>query len=362
MGVRSRILSGKANPPSAFRGMQLVTMGIVCFKKGTSLMTTSPPSMPGTFCDRSTGLMVYGILTILIGALCLLGALLIGLTVFLPQTGMPMRTTQTVLPGVITYLLAAIALVWLGIGSLKKRRWARALLLIGSWSGLVMGLMALIFMAISFPKIRESIQASIPDAPPAMQLIPLISMGVMMLLFYVILPGTWLLFYRSPNVKATCDYYDPVARWTDTCPLPVLAMVIWLCISIAGFFIMAFSNMTILPFFGTFIHGPSAIAASAILMLACIFTAGLVYRCDIRGWWIMIISVILFATSALITYSRHDLMEVYRLLNFPPEQLAAMEKFNFFQGNLLYLSVLIWVVPALAYLIYLKKFFKKRAS
>lgn len=342
--------------------MQLVPKRVVWFKWGISLMTNSPSSMPETFHDRSAGLVVYGILTILLGVLSLLGALVIGATALLPRTDMAMRTTQSILPGVLTYVVAAIVLIWLGIGSIKKRRWSRALLLIGSWSGLAMGLLALIFMTISFPQLRHSIQASMSDVPPAMQLIPLISMGVIMLLFYVILPGAWLLFYRSPNVKSTCDYYDPVARWTDRCPLPVLALVIWLCISIVGFFVMALSNFAIFPFFGTFIHGPAAIATSAVLMLLCIFTAGLVYRCDPRGWWIVSSGVVLFALSALVTYSQHDLMEVYRLLNFPPSQLAAIEKFNFLRGNLLYLSVLLWTVPSLAYLIFIKKFFKRRVS
>src|SRR4029079_15914317 len=41
---------------------------------------------------------------------------------------------------------------------------------------------------------------------------------------YIVIPGIAVLFYRSPHVKHTCDVRDPVARWTDRCPLPVLAL------------------------------------------------------------------------------------------------------------------------------------------
>lgn len=319
--------------------------------------------MPETFKDRRTGLVIFGITTILIGVICALMVLFLGLSLFLPtRPGTPPPTIQTLLPVMPIYALGAVACVWLGVGSILKRRWARALLLIGSWSGLLVGLIALVFIGLSLPEIHKSMQDAMPTASPATQMIPLIIMGVVVLVIYVVLPSTWLLFYRSRNVKATCDYYDPVPRWTDRCPLPVLALVLWLAVTVASFFIMAFSNLTVLPFFGMFLYGTPAIAASAVLAFVYAYAMRRAYLLDIRGWWIMVVGITLFAISALITYSRNDLMEVYRMLNFPPEQLAQMEKFNFLQGNLLYLSVVLWVVPALAYLFYIKKFFKTPAT
>lgn len=323
-------------------------------------MTMNPPLMPETFKDRRVGLVIFGILTILIGVICVLMILLLGFSIFLPaRPGTPTPTIQTLLPAMAVYALGAVSSIWLGVGSILKRRWARALLLISSWSGLVVGLIALVFIGLSLPEIRKTMQASMPpDASPALQLIPLIVMGVMMFVIYILLPGTWLLFYRSRNVKATCDYYDPVIRWTDQCPLPVLALVLWLGFTVASFLIMTFGNLVVLPFFGTFLYGAPGIAASAVLAFICAYAMRKVYLLDVRGWWIVVAAVVLFAISALITYSRHDLMEVYRLLNLPPEQLAEVKKFNFLQGNLLYLSVILWVVPALAYLFYIKRFFK----
>ena len=43
----------------------------------------------------------------------------------------------------------------------------------------------------------------------------------------VVLPLIWGLFYSSSNVKATGEAHDPVARWTDHSPAPVLAVSFW---------------------------------------------------------------------------------------------------------------------------------------
>src|SRR5438034_406184 len=82
--------------------------------------------------------------------------------------------------------------------------------------------------------------------------VPLMFFGVI----YVILPGAWVLFYRSRHVKATCESYDPMVRWTDHCPLPVLAVSLWLTFSALMMLVMAVVYKGILPMFGSFVAGP----------------------------------------------------------------------------------------------------------
>src|SRR5688500_7149487 len=88
--------------------------------------------------DRKTGLTVFGILEILLG--CLAG-LLIVLMVF-AQLMVAQATQQSpqfrmIIPSLLLYGMAAAALITLGIGTLRARRWARALSLVLSWSWLV---------------------------------------------------------------------------------------------------------------------------------------------------------------------------------------------------------------------------------
>jgi hypothetical protein len=134
---------------------------------GATPVESTPAPLP--YKDRSTGLIIFGILTILLG--CLAGLfvplMLVGQAVSAKTTGAP-APFSTILPGLSIYGILAVALVWLGIGSIMARRWARALLLIFSWSWLVMGLFVLVIMAFLMPKMLANMSASGTTVHPAM--------------------------------------------------------------------------------------------------------------------------------------------------------------------------------------------------
>jgi len=64
-----------------------------------------------------------------------------------------------------------------------------------------------------------------PEAARTVAMI--VALGFMGLLF-IVLPGGLILVYQSRHTKATCEARDPVPRWTDACPLPVLALSLML--------------------------------------------------------------------------------------------------------------------------------------
>ncbi len=71
---------------------------------------------------------------------------------------------------------------------------------------------------------------------------------------YVIIPGALVLFYGSKHAKETCERRDPKVRWTDKCPLPVLAVSLmagcWsACMPLTGFYGWS------IPFFGLILSG-----------------------------------------------------------------------------------------------------------
>src|ERR1035438_6551077 len=110
--------------------------------------------------DRSTGLIIFGILTLLLG--CFVGLfvplMLFGQMMAAKAPNAPPANAAAILPVVAIYGGLAVALIWLGIGSIKARRWARALLLIFSWSWLVMG----IVMTVVMPFIMSKTMANLP--------------------------------------------------------------------------------------------------------------------------------------------------------------------------------------------------------
>ena len=183
--------------------------------------------------DRSTGLMIFGILTLLLGGLAglFVPLMLFGQMMAAKAPNAPPVNLSGILLGAGIYGCMAVALIWLGIGSIQKRRWARALLLIFSWSWLVMG----IFMTVSMPFFMAKVFANLPANPktgqPGMPPAAITGMIVFMILFFgvffVVVPAVWTFFYNSRHVKATCEARDPVTRWTDACPLPVLGFCLW---------------------------------------------------------------------------------------------------------------------------------------
>jgi hypothetical protein len=314
------------------------------------------------FKDRKTGLIVFGIFTMLLGGLC---ALFVPLMFF--AQGMSVKAggpdnTQMMAPAIAMYGGLAVVLIWLGIGSMMARRWASALLLIFSWSWLLIGVVSVAVTAYVLPLLMETINASKPPGQPELPaaakslilVMPMIILGVI----FVILPSVWVLFYKSGHVKATCEARDPIERWTDRCPLPVIAICLWLALCVPMMLLMAVAYKGVFPFFGTFVVGPLGSAVYVLFAVIWAYAAWALYKLDIRGWWIVVASVTIFSVSAFITYSRHDFIEIYALMGYPEQQIAQIQQFTFFKGQKAAWLSLVGTVPLLAYMLYLKRFFK----
>jgi hypothetical protein len=323
--------------------------------------------LPVPYKDRSAGLIIFGILTILLGCLAGLLTLMVIVQVASPSAraaGGP-ATFSTILPVASIYGILAVALVWLGIGSIMARRWARALLLIFSWIWLVMGLFIVVIMAFFVPRMMSNISASEttghPAMPPSMIVVMMVTMFLVFGVLFVILPAVWTFFYGSRHVKATCETRDPVMRWTDACPLPVLGLCLWLAFSVPMMLLMAIAGHVVLPFFGMFLTGvPAAVSYLAIAVLWS-YAAWSLYKLKPRGWWLILIALCVFMTSALLTYARHDAMEMYRLMGYPDAQIVQMQKTGLLNGNRMSWLMAFSVLPFLGYLLFIKKFLGRKS-
>ncbi len=322
---------------------------------------------PMSYKDRSTGLVIFGCMTIVLG---LVSALFVPLMLF--GQAMAARNTgaatpvSAILPGVFIYGILAVVLVWLGIGSMMARRWARALLLIFSWGWLVIGVFVLIFMMIFIPKIMGNLPTNgTPDHRALPGAAIGIAMVVMFLVFgvvFVILPAVWTYFYQSRHVKATCETRDPEPGWTDACPLPVLALCLWALFSMVTMLIMPIAGHGVTPFFGMFLTGWAGGLFYLILAGIWGFAAWLLYRMDQRGWWLILIAICVFMVSALLTYAQHDVTEMYRLMGYPEAQIEQIQKSGLFAGNGMFWITLVSALPFLGFLFYVKKFLRPQQS
>jgi hypothetical protein len=321
---------------------------------------------PVVYYDRSVGLTIFGILTIGLGLMCglLVGVMLLGQS--LVSSRADALPFSTILPGISMYVVLAIALVWLGIGSIQARRWARALLLIFSWSWLIVGIIAIASAAFILPGAMASAadnaaqQAGRPSPSGAALA------GVMVFIFafygviFIALPGAWVFFYSSRHVRGTCEWRDPVPRWTDACPLPVLAICLWALLTVPMLLIMPLTGHVVVPFFGMLLTGPPAATVYLLLAGLWVMASGLMYQLDTRGWWLVLVALLLGTVSTAITYTHHDILEMYRLMGFPEAQIAEIQKTGIFAGNRLLWSSFLFAVPFFGYLFFVKRYFRKR--
>lgn len=323
-------------------------------------MTTDAAAV-SEFKDRRTGLIVFGILEILLGIFCALAVPLMILGVVISartgQTAPPPPTFATISPGIAVYTLAAVWCVWMGIGSILARRWARALWLIVSWAWLAAGIGGLIAVLVFMPGLFDQMQAGAgqPMPPQAFIVVKAITVGFLAL-FYIVLPGALVLFYGSRHVKATCAWRDPKPRWTDRCPLPVLAISLlsgfW---AACGFFAGFYGWAT--PFFGTILTGGAGAAATLLVMLIMGYTAWAAYRLRIEAWWLAVGLVAAWGVSAVTTFSRVDLMEFYERMSFPPDQMELLRQSPVMETQSVIALSALWVAAALIYLAFTKKYF-----
>jgi len=323
----------------------------------TPQVNATPPPLP--YKDRSTGLVVFGICTILLGCLAALCVplVLFGQAASARAAGTP-TPISTLLPVVSIYGVLAVVLVWLGIGSLVARRWARALLLILSWSWLIIGVITSACMVFVLPKILAKGAGGQPMPPAAVGIVAAVT-AVILGVFFLLLPGVWAFFYQSRHVKATCEARDPVVRWTDACPLPVLGACLWMAFSALMLLLMPLTGHAVIPVFGTFLAGVPGMFCCMVLAVVWGYAAWSLYQLQQRGWWLIVAALCVLPVSALLTYARHDVIEMYRVAGYPETQVEQIKRTGLFTGNALSWIMGLSVLPWVGYLLFLKKFLRR---
>ncbi len=321
----------------------------------------TPPPVPSAseFKDRHTGLLVFGILEILLGVFCVLlaGLMVLGQMMASRTTGAA-ANARMMIPGMVFYLALAGAFIWLGIGSIRCRRWARALLLILAWSWFCTGVITVPLLAFLMPRILAGSSAQGQGMPQGVLVAIIVFQLVFMTLVMVVIPGVLILFYRSPHVKATCEARDPVRRWTDTCPLPVLAVVCGLWFGAVTILSLPLAYGGVLPVFGTIVSGlPGTLLAVGLAGL-WLWLGRLWYQLKVAGWWALLGLLIIFGISNYITFSHVEVMKLYQKMGYPEEQLELIRRQGWISSQFMLWNSVLWLVPILGYLVWVKGFFR----
>ena len=151
---------------------------------------------------------------------------------------------------------------------------------------------------------------------------------------------------------------DPVTRWTDRCPLPVLAVSLWLSCGALSTLVLPLAYGGVFPFFGRFLSGSIGTVAWILIALSSFYAAWSLFKLQLRGWWIVMVMIFLLSISNVLTYLHHDIIEMYRLMGYPEKQIAMIEQLGVFKGNLMAWSCLIFTVPFIAYLLFIRRYLR----
>jgi MFS family permease len=310
--------------------------------------------------DRSVGLVVFGAVSVLIGLFC---ALLI------PLTFLSVALSESVGGGVdlgsawgasAIYGVIAVALVWLGIGSMRARRWACELLLSFSWIWLVTGICSLIVGILVVPGMVAQLGAGSALPPETAVLMMAVTFGVSGVI-YVVLPGLFVLFYRSPSVTATCRVRHPDPQWIDHIPRRLLTLIVVWVLLAASVLVMPGYNF-LFPFFGLVLTGVAGAFSWTVVLAVCVALAVGTSRRAPWAWWGGVALTVVATLSSILTVLRFDMMEIMALMGLPEDQAAMMKALPMLDGWIPVLGSLVVWGTFLAYLMTLRRYFLPEAT
>ena len=295
--------------------------------------------------DRTTLLFAFGLAELVIGlaALFLTAVLIVRLCT--GTTGPDEPDPALLVPAILGQLLLGVYYVAAGVGSVRTRRWARPIVLAVSWLWLLTGTTALALAAVFLPGMMALAR---PPGVDAEMLSVAQGCGFAVLAFlYVILPGLFLSVYGSADVRATLEARDPVPRWTDRCPTPVLGLCLFLLSLAVGL-----------------LFARRAVYWSVAALLPVLAWAA--YRLRPWAWWSILGVWLLGVWSAWPFFAKPFAAQtLYRKMGLLPEQIADLEKIglaHFVQSSEVKLFVSLVFFGALVYLLWVRKSFASRST
>lgn len=319
------------------------------------MVDSSEPSLG--FRDRSLGLVLFGVVPRICAGL-LAGAF----GVFMLNYKSPQfegSSTVLMLSGVF-YLSFTVFSVWVGIGSILARRWARALTLMVSWLLLAVGSVETLYSVwhnlVSFQEDAARFQDLSPSMVAAVDWV----LTGAAALFLVALPLAFVLFYRSPAVKAFCEARNPVASWADSRPLPILGFCLLLLAgAFGGFVFLAFFNFTML-FCGLVFSGWAGFVLTLFMSLVHVYLAWGIYQRKILALWLTAVFYTVWLLPNALFGTPGQIFEMYKRMNLTSPLIAkSMENMSF---GMVRFGILALLVVTLACLFWVRAYFEKTDS
>lgn len=310
--------------------------------------------LPVTPTNRRPGLIGCGIVHLLFGLLFVGFALLMVVTFVAAPAGMPKQGMPAGV-GIYTglfYLALAALFATLGVGSMMARRWAPPLILVTSWGWLVGGIATACMMGFMIP----AMTASLPEGQAGAKGVMVGCMSVGLGLFGILLPVAFILFYRSPHVKATVQQLDPVPRWTDAHPVSLLLFATWMFFGAVSVLLSSFMYKA-MPIGSYMLRGWPVFAVMAAMASLLFWIGWGTLQRWRSAWWSAVVLFVIGVTWGAFFLTATDPKAMSEAMGMPAdprqaEMTAAMYSSPFFYGWI----VLLWT-GYLVFLFYIRRYF-----
>ena len=309
---------------------------------------------PDTTKDRTVGLIVFGTVDILFGIFCFTLAMVLLVVVSSVGLGGMKPAHFRMAMGFLCFLTGWFCVM--GMGSIRARRWARALLLVGAWMAVFFGTLALALALYVLPEMYNLMADSEFLTPGAALGVLYFAIFVLVLL-QVVFPIIGIAFYGAGSVRATCERRNPAPDWTDRIPLPLLAMGF---VSITGCLSIVTASTTnyIVFFFGHVISGAAGFAVVALVSLACGYVGWGAFTRRMHAWWGAYLLVLLVSSSMMLTFSEMDMATMYAHMGYSAEQIENLQQFYPFSSAMLIYMSCAWGIMACIYLLWTRDRFR----
>ncbi len=327
--------------------------------------------VPSPYKDRSGWLIAFGVFEVLIAFFCLMFVLFVILVLTLPQFRTAGSSAQHHVPqaaGLISATIvdggsAAVFLI-LGVGSIRCRNWARIAMIVVSGFWLVVGALTTLVIALLFPSMMRQQSGVSPQAAHVGYIMMMALMGVLM----VAMPGLFLFFYTRASVRATClarkagaasaaPGPNSTAIVTPTSvPGPIIVLAVWQGLGVFG--VLGFFMVRSTLFFGVVIHGLPAFLVLISLSTLSGYAARSIYQRRLVGWSLAVGIALFGMASTVATFAGRDMLQVYREMGFPEEQIQVFYAFPQMRW-IIWFSILPVMTAYLALLVYTRKFFSE---
>jgi hypothetical protein len=288
--------------------------------------------VPGAveFGDRSGRIKGMGIFQIVIGSFFALFTLLFVLkNVFLYSSTasaipIPLGTRIGV---AFSWLMLSVSFLWIGIGTVRLRRWVPKVILAINWPILIMFGLTIMTAIWYAPIIMRAYIASAPAGQAALygkSADVMTIVAVILSIVYVLIPLLHVLLFRGREVQMTCDRHNPSPCWTDALPTSVVCLFLSLSALSFGSVGQGLSGTSIR--LGLVLTGVPAHLSGVLAAVAGAFIARYVVSRSLAAWWSAVIFLAIMFGGSVSTFFLMDLGEFYRMSGFVPEErIVAIE-------------------------------------